>query len=74
MWSTERLLSVKTSKPGSFTACGFTKPAHPVRLLAHIMPHCRNDRRTGVVLPRDVSNVPEHAIDRAMEAVVVLRS
>ena len=29
---------------------------------------------TGVVLPRDVVHVPDDAVDRAVEAVVVLRS
>ena len=72
MCSTERLLAVKTSKPGSFTAWGFTMPHTKVNISHHFVR--RKERgRTCVVLPRDVDSVPDNGVDGVVEAVVVCR-
>ena len=76
MYSIERLLSVNTSNPGSFTACGFTACVHVRRQRRHVKRRRRRRGRvqTSIVLPRDVVDVADEAIDRAVEAVVVRRS
>lgn len=69
IYSTARLLAVNTSNPGSFTACGLTAMG---RILAYSTTVLLQRRaRTCVVLARNLRDVPDNAVDRTVEAVII---